>query len=107
MTDSRYCMVMVSVSSEAEATTIAKALVEQQLAACVQALPIQSTYMWEGKVECEPERLLLIKTRHDRFEELRDAVTALHSYDIPEIIAVDITYGSLPYLHWIDHVLGD
>lgn len=106
MNEYRYCMVMVSVSSEEEAATISTALVGQQLAACVQVMPIQSTYMWQGKIECEPERLLLIKTRSDRFKALEAAIASLHSYDIPEIIAVDITDGSLPYLNWIDSVLN-
>ena len=105
MTASRYCMVMVSVSNDNEAERIAKALVERKLAACVQAMPIQSTYMCEGQVQSEPERLLLIKTRRDKVESLKTVVNALHSYDVPEIIVVDISHGSLPYLNWIDAVL--
>ncbi len=81
---------------------MAEALVESKLAACVNLLSgIQSVYRWEGKVETAREVLLLIKSTAARFDELRDRITELHSYDTPEVIALPITAGSDKYLDWI------
>ena len=98
----RYPMTMVSVGKESEAKNIAKALVEQKLAACVQLLPIQSTYIWQGKFECDAEILMLIKSCKDDFAAIERVVRSLHSYDVAEIISFDIAAGSRPYLDWID-----
>lgn len=84
-------MTMVSVGEESEAKNIAKALVEQKLAACVQLLPIQSTYIWQGNFECDAEILMLIKSRKDDFVAIERVVRSLHSYDVAEIISFDIT----------------
>ena len=84
------------------ADTIARALVEQRLAACVSALPgLRSTYLWVGEIEHADEVQLLIKTTRDRFDALREAVLALHPYELPELIAVEAAAGSVPYLDWI------
>jgi periplasmic divalent cation tolerance protein len=96
-------IVLVTCGSRKEARKIARALVEQRLAACVSeiAVPVASTYRWEGKVESTKEFLLLIKTSRRRFAAVRDAVHKLHSYEVPEIIAVPIVAGSQAYLEWI------
>lgn len=99
---SKYSMTMVSVGKESEAKNIAKALVEQKLAACVQLLPIQSTYIWQGNFECDAEILMLIKSRKDDFVAIERVVRSLHSYDVAEIISFDITAGSQLYLDWIN-----
>lgn len=99
---SKYSMTMVSVGKESEAKSIAKSLVEQKLAACVQLLPIQSTYIWQGNFECDAEILMLIKSRKDDFAAIERVVRSLHSYDVAEIISFDIAAGSRPYLDWID-----
>lgn len=84
------------------ADTLARSLVERRLAACVSALPgLRSTYRWEGAVESADEVQLLIKTTRARFEALREAVLALHPYELPELIAVEAAAGSVPYLDWI------
>jgi periplasmic divalent cation tolerance protein len=95
-------VVFVSVGSEQEALTIARTLVEARLAACANLFPkIRSIYRWEGKICDEPECYLIIKTRQNLFQELKERITALHSYDVPEIIALPILEGLESYLKWI------
>jgi periplasmic divalent cation tolerance protein len=96
-------LVLVTCGSRKEARKIARALVGQRLAACVSEIgvPVASTYRWKGKVDSAKEFLLLIKTSKRRFAAVRDAVRELHSYDVPEIIALPITAGSHSYLDWI------
>ena len=84
------------------ADKIARHLVEQRLAACVNALPhVTSTYRWEGRVCVEAETTLLIKTVDTRLDELTRAIVALHPASVPEIIALPITEGHDPYLQWV------
>src|ERR1700735_2766500 len=96
-------VVMVACGSQREARTIAKSLVSQRLAACVQEIggSIHSTYRWRGKVESAREFLLLIKTTRKRFSAVSEAVRRLHGYQVPEIIALDVRAGSPDYLGWI------
>ena len=101
MTNKR--IVLSTASSEDEARKIALHLVEQQLAACVNVVPrIESIYRWQGKVETSRECLLLIKTTAEKFPGVRDAIRELHSYELPECIALSIEDGSDAYLEWID-----
>lgn len=97
-------VVLVTCSGLAEAREIAKAVVEARLAACVNILPgaVTSIYRWKGKVESAKERLLLIKTSRRRLAKLRTEIDKLHSYDVPEFIALPITAGSRKYLNWMD-----
>jgi periplasmic divalent cation tolerance protein len=97
-----HAVVLVAVGNRDEARTIAAALVEERLAACVQLLPIESLYVWEGKVVDDAEILLLVKTRVDAFERVRARVRELHSYEVPEIVMLDVAAGDQPYLDWID-----
>ncbi len=91
----------VAVAEDAE--RIARELVERRLAACVNIVPgLVSIYRWQGKVEREDERLLIIKTRRDRFPALREALASLHPYEVPELIAIPIDEGSPAYLKWLD-----
>ena len=100
MTDKR--LVLSTVASNEEARVIGGALVEKGLAACVNILgPIQSIYRWKGAVEDSQEYLLLIKTTAEKFPQLRDELKRLHSYEVPECIAVDIEDGLPAYLEWI------
>ena len=94
-------VVMCAAASREEAAVIAQALVEGRLAACVQAMPIESWYRWNGAVQHEPEVMLHIKTVRARFAPLCEAIEALHSYDVPEIVAVPITDISPRYLAWL------
>jgi periplasmic divalent cation tolerance protein len=100
MTDKK--LVLSTCGSIDEARKLARALVEKQLAACVNIVPqIESVYYWKGKVENSTEYLLLIKTTAGAFDELRDVLTELHSYDVPECIEIAIEDGSAAYLAWI------
>jgi periplasmic divalent cation tolerance protein len=96
-----YCLVLVSASSEAEAMAIAQALVQEKLAACVSLMPIQSVYRWQDQIQTEPEWQLLIKTTRHSFEALQARVLELHSYEVPEILAIPIEAGSALYLSWM------
>ena len=99
-------LVLTTAGSEAEARNIAYALVDRKLAACANIIPrIQSIYRWQGKIEESEEYLLLIKTTADHFTKVRDAIQELHSYDLPECIAVPISNGSDPYIKWIGTAL--
>jgi periplasmic divalent cation tolerance protein len=101
MTDKR--VVFTSAGSQAEARAIAQALVERRLAACVNIVPsVESIYRWQGKVESAQEWLLIIKTTAGTFAAVRDAITELHSYDLPECIMLGIEDGSAAYLRWVD-----
>jgi|SRR5579884_2609572 len=95
-------IVLVTASSQEEARKIGRALVEQKLAACANLIPsITSIFHWEGRISEENETLVILKTRRALFERLRDTVASLHSYDVPEIIAVSIAEGADSYLRWI------
>jgi periplasmic divalent cation tolerance protein len=97
-------VLFTTVASPEEADRLARALVDRRLAACVTILPqARSVYRWQGRVEESTELLLLIKSRRPLFAALSEAVRALHSYEIPELIALPVVDGNPPYLDWIDH----
>lgn len=97
----RYIQVTTSTESEEDAQRLARALVEDRVAACVQTMPIRSTYWWQGQVQTANEWLLLIKTRASLFEELTRVLKLLHPYHVPEIIATPISDGNPDYLDWL------
>ncbi|MFZ1916693.1 MAG: divalent-cation tolerance protein CutA [Terriglobales bacterium] len=100
MTEPR--VVLTTCSSLEEARHIARALVEQQLAACVNLVPqVESMYRWKGEVETSTEVLLVIKTTAGAFERLQAVVLKLHSYEVPECLELTVTDGSKAYLNWI------
>jgi periplasmic divalent cation tolerance protein len=100
MTDKR--IVLSTTGSEDEARKIARELVERRLAACVNILPpVESIYRWRGKIETGREWLLLIKTTAERFTAVNDTIRELHSYELPECIAIEIEDGSPEYLRWL------
>ncbi len=101
--DAEFLIVFTTCSSEEEAATIAKAAVEQKAAACCNIVnDVRSVYVWEGEVNDDREVLLLSKTPANTFPRLRDLIEQLHSYDVPEIVAVPIITGNKEYLTWID-----
>ncbi len=96
-----FIVVYITASGE-NSRDLAGALVREKLAACVNRIPgVESTYTWEGRVERDTEDLLIVKTRTDLFDRLKEQVQALHGYDVPEIIAVPIVEGSESYLEWM------
>lgn len=95
-------VVMLTASSREEASRLAEMLVGAHLAACVQIMPqMESVYRWEGRIQREPEFLMLAKTTAACFDELEREVRALHTYETPEIIAMPITHVSAPYFDWL------
>ena len=101
--DNPYLVIYCTCPDQAVAERIANALVGERLAACVNIVPgITSIYHWQGGVHREPELLLLIKSRRDVYPALEARICALHSYEVPEIIALPIQQGSAAYLAWLD-----
>ncbi|MCX5896608.1 MAG: divalent-cation tolerance protein CutA [Proteobacteria bacterium] len=104
---SDYGVVFMTAASREEAETIAAALVEKKLAACVNIVSaVQSVYWWEGKICREQEVFMMAKTKTRLFPQLASEVKALHSYKVPEIIMLPISDGSADYLQWIENVTG-
>lgn len=98
-------VVLTTTPNADEAQGLARKIVEEQLAACVQILPkMTSVYFWEGKIQIEPEHLLLIKTMDEKFDELSEFIRANHSYDVPEIVAIAADKVSDDYLNWMREV---
>jgi periplasmic divalent cation tolerance protein len=97
-----FLIVFVTASSEEEASKIGHALVEERLAGCVNIIKdIRSIYTWKGKTEDSIESLLIIKTRGCSYPALEKKVKELHSYDVPEVIALPLERGSKAYLDWL------
>jgi len=95
-------VVLVTCPSQKVGERIGHALVEERLAACVNVIPgLRSIYRWEGKMHRDPEVLLVIKTRRARLAALTRRVKALHSYSLPEVIALPLAGGSSRYLDWV------
>jgi periplasmic divalent cation tolerance protein len=95
-------IVLTTTPNPSEAENLARSIVDAKLAACVQILPqMTSVYFWEGKVQTELEHLLLIKTLEEKFEELQDFIQKNHSYDVPEIVAIEADKVSEAYLSWV------
>jgi periplasmic divalent cation tolerance protein len=95
-------VVLTNCPDDAVADRIARTLVEQGLAACVNRLaPAESVYRWRGAVERATETPLVIKTTRERYTTVEQAIRALHPYEVPEIVAFDIVAGFTPYLRWI------
>jgi periplasmic divalent cation tolerance protein len=101
-----YVIMMTTVASEENAERIASALVTEKLAACIQSFPVKSRYVWKGELQCEPEILLLIKTRKGCEAGVEARIREQHDYTLPEIISVPIAIGSAAYLTWIDDNTG-
>jgi periplasmic divalent cation tolerance protein len=99
----RAIVVLVTCKSPAEARRIALALVRKRLAACgnLPGTPVASIYRWKGRVESAKEALLILKTTRNRFRKLEKEIRRLHSYQVPEIIALPIISGSRKYLQWL------
>ncbi len=103
-----YIVVMVTAPDEEVAATIARTLVEERLAGCVNIIKgVRSVYSWEGKVEDEPEVIMLIKTKQSLYKSLERRVIDVHPYSVPEVICLDIKDGYEGYLNWLKEVTAD
>ena len=97
----RYKIVLVTVGSLEQGEKIAKALLTEKLAACINMFPVNSWYWWEGEINSDREYQLIIKTDVNRLAELTNKIKTLHDYEVPEIIAIPIIAGSKSYLDWL------
>ncbi len=102
---SKYGLILVTASSKEEAQMLGLALVEAQLAACINFFPVQSIYTWQGKTQSDSEYQLIIKTDLKLFAAIESQIKLLHSYTEPEIIALDLVAGSQSYLNWLSENL--
>ena len=99
-----YGVMLTTMPAREDAQNLARLLIEEKLAACVQLLPIESFYVWQGGTQNEAEVLLLIKTRSALFEKATARIKAVHSYTVPEIVALPFSSGFAGYLDWIGEV---
>ncbi len=102
--ESNYSLVITTCPNSQEADQLASGLVKSRLAACVQITNITSYYEWKDNVNKDEERLLLIKTQTQRFDDIQKFIHEHHGYDVPEIITIPISNGSQAYLSWIDEI---
>ena len=103
-----FIIVYITAGSPAEGDRLARALVDERLAACVTRIAtVQSVYRWEGKLEQSEEQLLIIKTQRRLFAALEKRVRELHSYSVPEVVALPIIEGSQDYLRWLGDQTND
>ena len=101
-----YTLIMVTASSREEAEKIATTLLERKLIACANILgPVSSRFWWQGKIDSAEEYMIFMKTKRELFDQVADNVKQLHSYEVPEIIALPIVEGAKPYLEWINSSL--
>ncbi|MFA5499813.1 MAG: divalent-cation tolerance protein CutA [Candidatus Omnitrophota bacterium] len=104
--DKNFIVVMVTCSSSREARKIAGSLLDKRLVACANIVSdIGSRFWWRGKIESAMEVLVMMKTKKENFKKIENEVKKLHSYEVPEIIAIPIIMGSKQYLNWINEVI--
>ncbi len=102
-----YILVLCTVQDKKQGKEIAKQLVSEGIAACVNIVPkLLSIYRWEGEISEDEEALMLIKTKKTLFEQVQNRILQLHTYDLPEIIAFDISDANKAYLDWISKETG-
>ncbi|MDD5723483.1 MAG: divalent-cation tolerance protein CutA [Syntrophales bacterium] len=99
-----YCVILTTCANQEEAERLARLLVESRLAACVQMTGVTSFYEWDGAINRDDEKLLLIKAPSASYGDIEAFIARNHSYDVPEIIQIPIRAGSKTYLKWIDTV---
>lgn len=97
-----YTFVYITASSKDEAEKIARALLEKKLAACVNIFPIKSFFWWQNEIQSAEEYAMIVKTRSEKFSELRDFVKSIHSYTVPCICSFSVERGLREFLDWID-----
>jgi periplasmic divalent cation tolerance protein len=101
-----YIIVLATTANKAEAEKISQALLKERLIACANIInPVTSFFFWSGKIERAEECLMVMKSRRDLFAELAERLKGLHSYEVPEVLAIPIVEGSAAYLDWMSEVL--
>lgn len=101
-----YIIILVTAKDKQQAEDISRQLVEERLIACANIVsPVKSFFHWMGKTDCEEECLLIMKSRVDLFREVEECVKRLHSYEVPEVLAIPLVGGSKAYLDWMSVVL--
>lgn len=104
--DLKYVMAYTTTKTKADAVKIASAIVNEGLAACVNIIPeLTSVYKWKGKTVKSKEYMLIVKTGRQKMNRIEKILKILNSYEVPEFISVDITYGSKDYLAWLYGIL--
>ena len=104
--NSEYIIVLVTTANKVEAEKIAQTLLKERLIACANILnPVTSFFFWSGKIDKAEECLMVMKSRRDLFAELAECLKGLHSYEVPEVLAIPIVEGSAAYLAWMGEVL--
>jgi len=101
MSETTYCTVLTTCNNQQTEKALIDSLLKQQLVACIQVMPVESHYLWKGEVCCDNERLLIMKSRSDLFDELQQQIQELHDYEVPQIVQLPITAGLTEYLDWI------
>jgi periplasmic divalent cation tolerance protein len=99
-----YCVVLTTTDSDEHAERIVGAVLSAKLAACLQLVPMKSCYVWEGKIARDNEVLMLIKARSADYDDLAACIRGAHTYEVPEIVRLDIAAGEQSYLDWIASV---
>ena len=103
---SEHGLILITCGEPDKARSIARRLVENRLAAGTQIIPIESVYRWEGEIVEGREWLLIVKTRVERFDSIKEVVDELHSYQVPPVLMIAVDEASRPYLDWIDENVG-
>ncbi|MCW5201389.1 MAG: divalent-cation tolerance protein CutA [Candidatus Electrothrix communis] len=102
----KYCLIITTYADEDNGKKIIDTLLTERLAACVQVMPIQSYYHWQGEIANDAEKLLLIKTKSALYTKVEKAIIAHHAYELPEVIQLPISAGFSGYLNWLDKECG-
>ena len=99
-----FCIVLTTTDSDEHAERIVDSVLAAKLAACLQLIPIKSRYVWEDKIARDDEMLILIKAKSADYDDLAACIRAAHTYDVPEIVRLDIAAGEKSYLDWVTSV---
>ena len=103
----RFCVIFVTCQSRKEADSIASSLLNKRLIACANIIPgVESKFWWNGRINSAKEFLVILKAGRSSFKKIENEVRRLHSYEVPEIIAIPIVAGSEEYLKWINEYVG-
>jgi len=100
-----HCII-ITTCKERDEEKITNSLLNENIAACINSWSVKSSYIWKGKVERENEKILFIKTRRENYKKVERKIRELHSYEVPEIICIDVKEGYEKYLKWVNEVVG-